>query len=193
MGTSRSDRARAEVLEAAADIVAEVGLERATIEEIAARSGVAKTTIYRHWPSKQALMVDTVRGCFLPMATPNTGDLRADLITCFDGMVRSGLSGRVGRMLPSLLDGAARDPELDRLLRDYLVERAVPLRTVLQLGQARGELPDDLDLDFAVTLFIGPLLYRKMIEREFVTEPFVVAVVDGALRALGATNLSATS
>ena len=105
MGTSRSDKARAEVLEAAADIVAEVGLERTTIEEISARSGVAKTTIYRHWPSKQALMVDTVRGCFLPMATPNTGDLRADLITCFDGMVRSGLSGRVGRMLPSSSTG----------------------------------------------------------------------------------------
>jgi hypothetical protein len=107
-------------------------------------------------------------------------------------MVRSGLSGRVGRMLPSLLDGAARDPELDRLLQGYLVERAIPLRTVLQLGQARGELPDDLDLDLAVTLFIGPLLYRKMIEREVVTEPFVAAVVDGALRALGATTLART-
>ena len=62
MGTLASERARAEVLEAAADLVAEVGVERATIEEIAARSGVAKTTIYRHWPSKQALVVDAVRG-----------------------------------------------------------------------------------------------------------------------------------
>ena len=57
MGTMRSERARDEVLQATADLVAEVGLERTTIDEIAARSGVAKTTIYRHWPTKQALLM----------------------------------------------------------------------------------------------------------------------------------------
>ena len=146
------------MLEATADLVAEVGVDRVTIDEVAARSGVAKTTIYRHWPTKQALVVDAVRVvCFPEAATPNTGDLRADLIACFEGMVRAGLSGRTGQMLPSLLDGAHRDAALDVLLRDYLRERSGPTRTVLQLAQLRGELPADLDLDFAVTLVIGPL------------------------------------
>jgi AcrR family transcriptional regulator len=187
----RSDRARVDVLNAAADLVVEVGLERATIDEIAARSGVAKTTIYRHWPSRQALMIAAVQSCMEYAPTPNTGDLRADLISCFDTMVRAGVGGRVSKMMASLLDGAERDPELDRLVRAYHVERRLPLRTVLQLAQGRGELAADLDLDLACTLLIGPVLYRKVILREPVTAPFVEAVVDAALRALRAREPAA--
>ena len=186
----RSERARDEVLEATADLVAEVGLERATIDEIAARSGVAKTTIYRHWPTKQALLIAAVRGCLEYAPTPNTGDLRADLIACFDPMVRAGVGSRVGKMMTSLLDGAERDPELDRLLRAYMVDRSLPLRTVLQLAQYRGELPADLDLHLAAALFIGPISYRKTILREPVTEEYVAAIVDAGLRAVRAGALT---
>jgi AcrR family transcriptional regulator len=185
MTNPRSERARADVLEATADLVAEVGVDRVTIDEVAARSGVAKTTIYRHWPTKQALVVDAVRVvCFPHPATPNTGDLRADLISCFDGMVRASLSGRTGQMLPSLLDAAHRDVALDVLLRDYLRERSAPARTVLELAQLRGVLPADVDLDFAVTLVAGPLIFRKVVLREPITADFVTEVVDAALRAL---------
>jgi AcrR family transcriptional regulator len=187
MNNPRSERARAEVLEATADLVAEVGVDRVTIDEVATRSGVAKTTIYRHWPTKQALVVDAVRTvCFPEAATPNSGDLRADLMACFEGMVRAGLSGRTGQMLPSLLDAAHRDPGLDVLLRDYLRERSAPVRTVLELAQLRGVLPADVDLDFAVTLVVGPLIFRKVVLREPVTVPFLARVVDAALRGLGA-------
>jgi AcrR family transcriptional regulator len=193
MGSVRSDRARSEVLEAAADLVAEVGWERATIDEVSARSGVAKTTIYRHWPSKQALMIAAVRSCLDHSPTPNTGDLRADLISCFDGMVQAGAGSRVSKMLASLLDGAERDPELDRLLRAYLDDKSLPLRTVLQLAQGRGELPPDLDLRVAASLFIGPMTYRKTILRQPITTPFVEAIVDAGLGALRAGALAVTA
>jgi len=190
MGTMRSERTRDEVLEATADLVAEVGLERTTIDEIAARSGVAKTTIYRHWPTKQALLIAAVRNCLEYNPTPNTGDLRADLMACFDPMVRAGAGSRVGKMLTSLLDGAARDPQLDRLLRAYMVDRSLPLRTVLQLAQGRGELSADLDLHLAAALFIGPVSYRKTILREPLTDEYVEAIVDAGLRALRAGALT---
>jgi AcrR family transcriptional regulator len=190
MGTMRSERARGDVLQATADLVAEVGLEHTTIDEISARSGVAKTTIYRHWPTKQALLIAAVRSCLEYSPTPNTGDLRTDLVACFDPMVRAGVGSRVGKMLTSLLDGAARDPELDRMLRAYMVDRSLPLRTVLQLAQGRGELPADLDLHLAAALFIGPVFYRKTILREPITEEFVEAIVDAGLRALRAGALT---
>jgi AcrR family transcriptional regulator len=193
MGSPRSDRVRYEVLEAAADLVAEVGWERATVDEIAARSGVAKTTIYRHWPSKQALMAAAVRSCLEYAPTPNTGDLRADLVACFDGMVQAGIGSRVSRMFASLLDGAGRDANLDRMLRAYLADRSLPLRTVLQLAQGRGELAADLDLDLAATLLIGPLVYRKTILREPVPASYVEAIVDAGLVALRAGALVTTS
>jgi AcrR family transcriptional regulator len=184
MGTMRSERARDDVLQATADLVAEVGLERTTIDEIAARSGVAKTTIYRHWPTKQALLIAAVRGCLEYAPTPNTGDLRADLVACFEQMVRAGTGSRVSKMLASLLDGAERDPELDRMLRAYMLDRSLPLRTVLQLAQGRGELPADLDLHLAAALFIGPMTYRKTILREPVTDDYVAAIVDAGLQAV---------
>ena len=193
MTTPRSERARAEVLEATADLVAEVGVDRVTIDEVAARSGVAKTTIYRHWPSKQALVVDAVRVvCFPEAATPNTGDLRADLIACFEGMVRAGLSGRTGQMLPSLLDGAHRDSALDVLLRDYLRERSRPHPHRAPAGAAPGRAPRRP----RPRLRRHPrgralCIFRKVILREPVTAPFVAAVVDATLLALGAATVPA--
>jgi AcrR family transcriptional regulator len=190
MGTMRSERAREDVLQATADLVAEVGLERSTIDEIAARSGVAKTTIYRHWPTKQALLIAAVRSCLEYAPTPNTGDLRSDLVACFEPMVRAGTGSRVGKMLASLLDGAERDPELDRMLRAYMLDRSLPLRTVLQLAQGRGELPADLDLHLAAALFIGPITYRKTILREPITDAYVAVIVDAGLRAVRAGALT---
>ena len=61
--TTRSERVRQAVLDATTDLVSEVGVERTTIDEIANRSGVAKTTIYRHFASKQALVVEAVHAC----------------------------------------------------------------------------------------------------------------------------------
>ena len=87
-----------------------------TIEEVAARSGVAKTTIYRHWPDRPALILDTARQAFRHVATPDTGSLRGDLAAFFGSMVRADLSGRVGRMMPCLIDAASRDPEMEQLL-----------------------------------------------------------------------------
>jgi AcrR family transcriptional regulator len=188
----RSERARSEALDTAADLVAEVGVDRLTIDEVALRSGVAKTTIYRHWPTKQALVVDAVRAsCRFVTATPNSGNLREDLIRCFDGLIQASLTGRTGKILPSLLDAAGRDPEMDDVLQEYLRERCRPTRTVLQLAQLRGELAADLDVDLAVTLLVGPILYRKLLQREPITAEFVTAVVDALLRALGVEPVSA--
>ncbi len=76
-------------MDATVDLIGEVGVGRVTIEEVAGRSGVAKTTIYRHWPSKQAMIVEAVHACLSPPVTPDTGDLRKDILGCFEGMVRT--------------------------------------------------------------------------------------------------------
>jgi hypothetical protein len=75
---------------------------------------------------------------------------------------------------------------MDHVLQEYLRERCLPARTVLQLAQLRGELPTDLDVDLAVTLLVGPILYRKLLQRQPVTTGFVAGVVDALLRALDA-------
>ena len=78
MARPRSDEARRKTFEGGARLIVEKGVVNLTIEDVAARSGVAKTTIYRHWPERTALIVDTVNGMFQLLRTPDTGSLRGD-------------------------------------------------------------------------------------------------------------------
>ena len=178
---SRSQRARQAVLDATADLVAEVGVERTTIDEIASRSGVAKTTIYRHFSSKQALVVEAVHACtHIPVVT-DTGSLRDDLISCFSGTTKASYDGRLGDMMLSLMDAAQRDPELGRLVRAQTDQRRRFATEVIERAVSRGDLPADVDVDLLVTLVAGPLIYTKLVRRQRVTDELVAAVVDSVL------------
>ena len=169
------------MLDATADLVAEVGVERTTIDEIANRSGVAKTTIYRHFASKEVLVVEAVHACTsLPIVT-DTGSLRDDLISCFSGTTKASYDGRLGDMMLSLMDAAQRDPELGRLVRAHTDQRRRFATTVIERAVARGDLPSDVDVDLLVTLLAGPLVYTKLVRRQRVTDELVAAVVDTVL------------
>ena len=178
---SRSQRARQAVLDATADLVADVGVERTTIDEIASRSGVAKTTIYRHFSSKQALVVEAVHACtHIPVVT-DSGSLRDDLISCFSGTTKASYDGRLGDMMLSLMDAAQRDPELGRLVRAQTDQRRRFATEVIERAVSRGDLPADVDVDLLVTLVAGPLVYTKLVRRQRVTDELVAAVVDSVL------------
>ena len=178
---SRSERARQAVLDVTADLVAEVGVERTTIDEIASRSGVAKTTIYRHFASKQVLVVEAVHACTHIPVVSDTGSLRDDLISCFSGTTKASYDGRLGDMMMSLMDAAQRDPELGRLVRAQTEQRRRFATEVIERAVARGDLPVGVDVDLLVTLVAGPLIYTKLVRRQRVTDELVAAVVDSVL------------
>jgi AcrR family transcriptional regulator len=178
---TRSERARQAVLNATSDLVAEVGVERTTIDEIASRSGVAKTTIYRHFASKEVLVVEAVHACTSIPVVTDTGSLRDDLISCFSGTTKASYDGRLGDMMLSLMDAAQRDPELGRLVRAQTDQRRRVAGDVIRRAVARGDLPADVDVDLLVTLLAGPLVYTKIVRRLRVTDELVAAVVDTVL------------
>ena len=189
---SRSQRARQAVLNATADLVAEVGVERATIDEIASRSGVAKTTIYRHFASKQVLVVEAVHACIhIPVVT-DTGSLRDDLISCFSGTTKASYDGRLGDMMLSLMDAAQRDPELGRLVRAQTDQRRRLATTVIERAVARGDLPADVDVDLLVTLLAGPMIDTKHVRRHRVTDEIVDPLLDTVLSRYGVAVREAT-
>lgn len=180
---SRSERVRRLVLATTADLVAEVGVERTSIDEVSSRSGVAKSTIYRHFASKQALVVEAVHSCTSIPVVTDTGSLRDDLISCFSGMTKASYEGRLGDMMLSLMDAAQRDPELGRLVRAQADQRRRFATGVIERAIARGELADDVDVDLLVTMLSGPLVYTKLVRRQRVTEELVASVVDNVLAA----------
>src|SRR5918994_6815264 len=147
MARPRSAEARRKVLVAASDLIAARGVSSLTIDEVANRSGVAKTTIYRHWPERTSLIVDAVNANLEHVGTPDTGSLRGDLAAFFGGMMRTDLSGHVGDIIPCLIEAAGRDPEMAILLDRIGSQRRRVIEILLERAITRGEIErrDDLE------------------------------------------------
>ena len=175
-------RSKTSILEACAALIAEEGFSGVSIEAVAGRSGAAKTTIYRHWPSREALLAEAFGVCAdANLPSPDTGALREDL-----RLVLAGLAGKLNEggwcsAISSLADAASRDAELERLHQSTLSRGRRPLTDILERAVARGDLPPALDIEDAVALLAGPLFYRAMIARQAVDEAFVARSVNAGL------------
>jgi AcrR family transcriptional regulator len=163
-GRPRSARADTAILEATLELLAERGLTALTIEGVAARAGVGKATVYRRWASKN----DLVRAAITRIGTqdmrlPDTGSVRGDVVAMMRGRRESASATRAGFFIPRLVGEAAGDPELGPLLDEVLVQpgRRV-MRAILERGVERGELRSDLDLESAVDLLVGAIVYRLL-------------------------------
>jgi AcrR family transcriptional regulator len=180
----RSRRAESAILEATLTLLGEVGFSGLTIDGIAARAGVGKATIYRHWSSKAEVAVEAFKAFVPPLDDPDTGsfadDVRAVLLQIVDGLTNSPLAG----ILPSLVEAAERDPELERLFKEFGTTRRAVLRNVFARAAGRGELRDGLDPDVAIDVLIGPIFTRRLITRAPVTRKHANAVLDLVLPVL---------
>lgn len=179
-------RSKAAILGACATLLSEQGFAGVTVEAVAARSGAAKTTIYRHWPSREALLVEAFGACAGAPSAPDTGGLRGDVGAVLHGLARALEGATWCAALPSLVDAAGRDPELARLHERFIAERRQPMVAAVRRGVERGELPPETDVDMAVAMLAGPLFYRRMISREPLDAAFVERVLDVGLRGLSA-------
>lgn len=187
MARPRSEEAREAALAATVDVILSSGVEGVTFEEVASRSGVAKTTLYRHFGTKQAMVAAAAGSCFVEIATPDSGDLAEDLRTIFDRFKQVEEVHRLPDVMPALLSASLSDPELHELVTTMLEERRRPIRTALQLAQLRGEISRDLDLDIALALLIGPFVQRRTIDRTEITPEFRDAVLASVVAGLRAT------
>lgn len=182
----RSQRAERAILEATLAMLGEVGFSGLSIDGIAARAGVGKTTIYRHWEGKAHLVVDAFRRAVPPLPEPDTGTLRDDLVEVL-GHVAEGLgSSALSRMLPALVEAAERDADLRRLFGEFGSERRAVLRRVLERGRSRGEMAARFDLDLASDMLMGPIFGRRLVSRAPLDRAFAVRLVDALMPALRA-------
>ncbi|CAM5379370.1 TetR/AcrR family transcriptional regulator [Streptomyces viridifaciens] len=193
----RSERARAAVLTAAAELVAEVGYGKLTIEAIAARAGVGKQTIYRWWPSKGAVVFDA----FLAvnqheggLALPDTGDLAADLRAVLRPTSDELTDPRADRTYRAIIAELLNDPVLHSEYRTRLLDPLLEVtRDRLRAAREAGQLAPDADLDLAVELVYGPLYYRWQYRLGPLTHEHADRLVDAALRALNHPAANGTS
>jgi len=163
----RLERSKRAILDATRELIAQDGgVPSLTVEAVAARSGVAKTTIYRRWRDKWELALDAVMIDMLPrFANPvDVGDTRKELITFLDSVVKQFATAPMGSAMQALVSQIATDPELSRVYRKRVVEpRREQLRPVIERGIARGDLRPDTDVRLAHELLLGPVFYRLLL------------------------------
>ncbi|HEX6130378.1 MAG TPA: TetR/AcrR family transcriptional regulator [Actinomycetota bacterium] len=165
-GRPRSARADRAILDASLALFVEEGFDAMTVEGVAARSGVAKTTIYRRWDSKEDLVVAAIARMIGDVRTPDTGSLREDLVDLLTQMTILLTATVAGEVLPRMLGEVALQTPLGRAyVAGVLQPRFRELDTVLRRGVERGELPADADLELARDLVIGPMIVRRVLGR----------------------------
>jgi AcrR family transcriptional regulator len=167
-GRPKSETARRAVLSAALDLVAEKGYQAVTIEGIAERAGVAKTTIYRSWPGKAAVVMDAVLVESDPrLAFPDTGSAAEDLRLQVSRVAGLFTDPSFAKPFVGLLAASQHDEALAGALQEWLItSRRAGASEVLRRGVERGELRADLDIPIAIDALYGALYYRLLVSHE---------------------------
>jgi AcrR family transcriptional regulator len=188
-GRPRSERADKAIITATLDLLAEEGgVAGVSIEAVASRAGVGKTTIYRRWPNKEALIIDALAALKEPFPTPVGDSVRDDLVAFARAFMTDKSDKKRLDCYWSITNGAERYPELiARFTREVIEPRREAIRGLLRRGVESGELRADLDVEVTLWLFMGAL---AQMARAFgagpVPDDFPGKVIDALLEGIGA-------
>jgi AcrR family transcriptional regulator len=195
-GRPRDGAVDERVLSAAWGLLHAGGYAALNMDDVAARAGVAKTTLYRRWPTKDHLAVAVAAGMLAEVPIPDTGDLRHDLTEFTAGLAGSlnllRMAGHYGGgasagLVAELVAAFARHPDIGELVRAGFAQRHALARARLERAREREGLREDVDPGVLIDQLAGPLYYRILItgapaDRDY-AERLVDAVLDGAITA----------
>ena len=166
MARGLSQHAHEKVLEAAAELFAEGGIDTTSVDAIASASRVSKATIYKHWVDKEALCLEVlVHVHRLDEGPPDvdSGDLKADIIAFLTYEPPARKAEIQKRLMPHLIAYAARNEDFGRAWRVRVMERSRNgIRRLLRRGVERGIFPAILDEDLGIALLLGPMMFRHI-------------------------------
>lgn len=185
-GRPRSVQADQAILKATLQLIAQDGVQGMSLEGVAGRAGVSKTTIYRRWANKDALVLDALRQIKAPVVNFDTGNFRAD-ITNFMYSLRALLDDPLlQRVTVRLMGEIAGKPEWSqRFFKATMQTNVVGLQGMIERARDRGELRADVDTLMVGELIGGPLFYHFIVslflptQSAFPIEHFVELLWDG--------------
>ena len=187
-GTSKACRLRprvegereAEILDAAVELLNQVGYDRLTMDAVAAQAKASKATLYRRWSTKAALVVDAILRSKETLQAPetDTGSLRGDLVAMSCG--HGGLTDeRTSQTMAGVVTALHHDPDFAQEFRSRVVQPKLEVaRRIFERARARGEITADLDLDLLSPALAGIVLHRSFVLGLPVDELTVAQVVD---------------
>lgn len=189
-GRPRNAGADQTILEATWAEVAAQGLAGLSLDKVAARAGVSKATIYRRWPSKEALVLDAWRRADGGVVTcPDTGSLRSDLQAMHHAMIEHFEYEPLAILLPQMVAAGRQNPELAKQFAEFIEEERGPIRELLARAQRRGEIAATVDLELIIGLMMGQFLTVVLFENRMLTAEETKASTEALLVGIAGPNL----
>jgi AcrR family transcriptional regulator len=183
----RAARVRAAVLAATEDLLMEVGYDELTVDEVARRAGVHKTTVYRRWPTKPGLVADAVREQSAEaVPIPDTGSLLGDLRQLARDVAGNVSSEGPGRRTRTIVAAAASSSELATHVNAFWSHRLERCSRIVQRAVERGELASAVDPDLVIEALVGPIWLRLLVTGEPIDDHLIdrlAELVDAGARA----------
>lgn len=159
-GRPRSEASHQAILKAALELLSEVGFESMSIEAIATRAGVGKTTIYRRYNSKDELVADAIESIREEVLIPNTGNLWSDIDTLIENAAQITLTPLGRQTVAMIIGSASSNPRFAQIYWEkYLQPRRQSFAVIIERAKARNEVPTDLDSGLVFDTMSGIMLY----------------------------------
>lgn len=185
-GRPRSDTSRRAILEATRRLLSHTTVQKLSIEAIAKKAGVGKTTIYRWWPSKASVAMDAI------FSQPGFQNILPTPASAEDGIVNqlekivAQLNGKNGRVVAQIISEIQDDHDaVENFHRYYMQARCFQLAKLIDEGVRSGEFKTDIDIETTVDALIGPVFFRLM-SGLVMTENYARKVVNTVLPAIRA-------
>jgi TetR/AcrR family transcriptional regulator, regulator of autoinduction and epiphytic fitness len=159
----RIERSRLVIRRAALEELGHAGYGAFSVESVAARAGVAKSTIYRHWPDKLALIADALE-TFHEQAVPDIRGIppRERVTLLIRHVAEVLIDSTFSACIPALIEGAERDPRVREFHHRYAAGRRQGLVDVIAEGVAAGDFPAGTDPEIAAVALLGPVFYGRL-------------------------------
>ncbi|MEN9644665.1 MAG: hypothetical protein RL238_1334 [Actinomycetota bacterium] len=186
MARPRSDAARTTMIDTARSIIVRDGVHQCTVDEVARRSGIAKTTIYRHFGGSDALVLAALDGMVKAMEPPDTGSLRGDLWEIQRRYLRVADDPRLRELYAWMLHRSMQDPVFAADFRAVRVQPKGSTVVALQRAIARSEVPPTIDIELAMHLIQGPFASKRIFENERLDDDEFDTLIDAIVAAVRA-------
>lgn len=190
MARPPSEAARAKLLRATAEILAEEGIGGLSVEAVARRSGVAKTTLYRHFGGVDGLVFAAAAASVSASSGPDTGSLVGDLREIQRHYLDIASSSTNREVFAWMLTRAMQSPEGAARFRRERIQPRGPTVVALQRAIARGELPPTTDIELAMHLIQGPLISKRIVDDSDLTDEEFETLLEMTVRALAGSRPS---
>jgi AcrR family transcriptional regulator len=177
----RVERSRRIILEAVLAELGDVGYGSMTIEGVAARAGVGKSTIYRHWPGKLELVEDAFRTVKAELAVPEHGSIRDRVVSVLEQVADLVAESTYSACMPALIEASERDPSVRDFHCRFSTERRAVLVSLIRSAVESGELRAGTDPEILVDALVGPILMRRLILGLPITRAIATELVDQLL------------